>query len=92
MTLGVFCLGKGAVIPLHDHFDMTVVSRLLFGRMGLKSYDWVKPARESRALRTAEACLVQDTVLQAPTQPMMLFPQSGAYHTFCCKGLLLCHV
>lgn len=77
MTLGVFCLGKGAVIPLHDHFDMSVVSRLLFGRMSLKSYDWVKPARASRSLRVAEARPVQDVVLQAPTEPMLLFPESG---------------
>lgn len=78
MTLGVFCLGKGAVIPLHDHYGMTVMSRLLFGSMTIRSYDWVKPAKISRALRAAEAKVVRDTTVRAPHEPLVLYPASGA--------------
>ena len=42
-TVGIFCLAPGATIPLHDHPGMTVVSRLITGRMQVRSFDWASP-------------------------------------------------
>eukprot|EP00439_Symbiodinium_sp_Y106_P079814 s322_g18.t1 len=41
MTICIFLLRAGAQIPAHDHPGMHVFGRLLFGRMRVRSYDFI---------------------------------------------------
>ena len=86
-TMGVFRFPENGTIPLHDHPGMTVVSKLLYGRVRVRSYDWVKTEDEdahadvsTRVPRLAR--LVADREIQPPIPPLSLYPSDANVHTF----------
>ncbi|KAL4354228.1 hypothetical protein GQ457_06G016860 [Hibiscus cannabinus] len=76
-SLCMFFLPETAVIPLHNHPEMTVFSKLLLGTMHIKSYDWVDPkdTRPSSHLRLAR--LKANDVYTAPCDTSVLYPTTG---------------
>ncbi|XP_020240849.1 plant cysteine oxidase 2-like [Asparagus officinalis] len=94
-SIGIFCLPPSAVIPLHNHPGMTVFSKILFGSMHIKSYDWtdasqitsemIKPAHlQDRDLRLAK--VNTDAVFIAPCETSILYPAAGGnMHCFTAK-------
>ncbi|KAL6545474.1 hypothetical protein OROGR_009348 [Orobanche gracilis] len=81
-TMCIFCLPTSSVIPLHDHPGMTVLSKVLFGSLHVKAYDWVEPARvrKIKGMDTSEvrlAKLAVDKVLNAPCSTSVVYPRGG---------------
>lgn len=75
LSLGIFCLPAHARIPLHNHPGMTVLSRVLYGQMHVKSCDWLDPGAPDHLPR--EAVKVLDNVFCSADDPIALFPASG---------------
>ncbi|GLT72488.1 hypothetical protein SLA2020_444190 [Shorea laevis] len=86
-SMGIFCLPPSGVIPLHNHPGMTVFSKLLFGTMHIKSYDWVvdDPINTSADVNpshiTAPAARLAkvkvDSNFTAPCNTSILYPADG---------------
>nr|GMC60231.1 plant cysteine oxidase 3 [Ipomoea batatas] len=81
-TMCIFCFPTSAVIPLHDHPGMTVLSKVLYGSLHVKGYDWVEPpcirkSEQQVNLQVRLAKLSVDRVVTAPCGPSVLYPKSG---------------
>ncbi|KAJ8648077.1 hypothetical protein MRB53_001100 [Persea americana] len=81
-SIGVFCFPAGSKLPLHDHPGMTVLSKLLYGSIYLRSYDWVK-CGTSNGKTDGLVATVMDGAVHAPCEASVLFPRSGGnIHSF----------
>ncbi|XP_047167601.1 plant cysteine oxidase 2-like [Vigna umbellata] len=100
-SMGIFCLPPSGVIPLHNHPGMTVFSKLLFGTMHIKSYDWVvdmppespniiNPSEsQTREMRLAKVKV--DADFTAPCNPSILYPEDGG-NMHCFTAVTACAV
>ncbi|GLT75799.1 hypothetical protein SLA2020_474960 [Shorea laevis] len=88
-SLCIFFLPATAVIPLHNHPGMTVFSKLLWGQMHIKSYDWVDPANSEESVPASHlrlAKLEANSVFTAPCDTSVLYPTTGGnIHQFTAK-------
>lgn len=81
-TMCIFSFPTSSVIPLHDHPGMTVLSKVLYGSLHVKAYDWVEPPIIKKSSRVGHptvrlAKLTIDKVLTAPCSTSVLYPKSG---------------
>ncbi|KAK7295337.1 hypothetical protein RJT34_18244 [Clitoria ternatea] len=100
-SMGIFCLPPSGVIPLHNHPGMTVFSKLLFGTMHIKSYDWVVdlPPEIPTVVKSSEtqtpdmrlARVKVDADFRAPCDPSILYPADGG-NMHCFTAVTACAV
>ncbi|XP_044498647.1 plant cysteine oxidase 2-like isoform X2 [Mangifera indica] len=93
-SLCLFFLPATAVIPLHNHPEMTVFSKLLLGTMHIKSYDFVDPMSSHDSPQHSQprlARLVTDNDFTAPCDTSVLYPTTGGnIHEF--RAITTCAV
>ncbi|KAJ0080359.1 hypothetical protein Patl1_23467 [Pistacia atlantica] len=93
-SLCLFFLPATAVIPLHNHPEMTVFSKLLLGTMHIKSYDLVDPVSSHDSPPHSQprfARLVADNDFTAPCDTSVLYPTTdGNIHEF--TAITMCEV
>ncbi|GAB2211319.1 hypothetical protein Drorol1_Dr00016614 [Drosera rotundifolia] len=99
-SMGIFCLPESAVIPLHNHPGMTVFSKLLFGTMHMKSYDWVEDDHTTKSISgplqakvevSRLAKLQVNAELSAPCSTSILYPAAGG-NMHCFTAITACAV
>ncbi|KAF5735527.1 2-aminoethanethiol dioxygenase-like [Tripterygium wilfordii] len=98
-SIGIFCLPPSGVLPLHNHPGMTVFSKLLFGTLHIKSYDWVADAPCVPAMTNSEgkqpdfrlAKLKVDSDFTAPCNTSILYPSDGG-NLHCFTAVTQCAV
>ncbi|KAL3159690.1 hypothetical protein ABBQ38_010096 [Trebouxia sp. C0009 RCD-2024] len=80
MSIGIFCLPRNAIIPLHNHPNMVVLSRVLYGQLHVRSYDWASTQHTSHngsQQGLSMAKLVLDEVVAPTNAPAVIFPSTG---------------
>ena len=69
----LFALRRGQSMPLHDHPSMTVICRVLFGSIRIRTLIWADRA-------TSSARDLGEQVLGASHEPLVVQPEPGTLH------------
>ncbi|KAK1440815.1 hypothetical protein QVD17_06647 [Tagetes erecta] len=102
-SIGIFLLPPSGVLPLHNHPQMTVFSKLLFGTMHIEAYDWVDGGAsistpkvdaskgEVGSVSARLAKLKVNSAFTAPCNTSILYPTDGG-NMHCFTAITSCAV
>ncbi|EMS51939.1 2-aminoethanethiol dioxygenase [Triticum urartu] len=77
LQIGIYCIPASSIIPLHNHPGMTVLSKLLYGKVHVKAYDWIDIEEPGNLSKVRPAKVVRDGEISAPCAAMVLCPTGG---------------
>lgn len=80
VSIGIFLLQRNAVLPLHNHPNMTVLSKCIHGSARIESFDWADAAMQAVAGSPALAKFAGHTTVNAQTETELVFPHERNLH------------
>lgn len=82
--IAVFLIPKGGSLPLHDHPTMSVLSKVVRGRVSVKAYSFVKDECEGVVVKNGALAARQDmNCVKSSNDPSwFLSPTEGNIHEF----------
>ena len=72
-SVGIFVFPPGSRIPLHDHPDMVVLSRVLYGNFRVESYDLIDAPKKERNTQDTAVEPHPPSILRASFQKLKSF-------------------